>query len=173
MLCSRMKSGTGKSSLEGAERIYNCPFLYITRREKNSIKEQQLCSLKTQETKLRKHVKSQIKCKGDDQKKLSIQTKICTKKDKGLTCKQQARFQQLLSVYAEQSSHSFRPTARNVGELPKVVFSYERENTTIDTFGKNALQDGLPKISASETNPARKRRSSKAADIHLPSIITE
>lgn len=172
-----MRSGCEKSSLDRAERIYNCPFLYITRRENSQVSngDQGAVSFKTQETRLRRHIKSQIKCKGDEQKKPpthSISTKKRPKKDDELSCKQQERLQQLLSVYAEQSSHSFRPTARNVGELPKLVVGYERKRTVLDTSGKNPLKDVLPKLTSSETN-GKKRRASKSTDVHFPSIIME
>lgn len=171
-----MKPGNGKSSLENAERIYNCPFLYVTRKENArqfSSGDDKAISFKTQETRLRRHIKSQIKCKGDEQKRLKVQsTKMRPKKDEELSCKQQERLQQLLSVYAEQSSHSFRPTARNVGELPKLVVGYERKRTVLDTSGKNPLKDVLPKLTASETN-GKRRRSSRSSDVHFPSIIME
>ena len=136
-----------RKSLENAKRVYACPLMFVapedsqTRLRKKSVKNS---ASRTQQQKLR------------------------PKKDKELSLKQHERLHQLLSIYAEQSSHSFRTGASNVGSLPRLKTNYERKKTVIE-HGRNNSSI-LPKLPLDNGNTPKKRRGSKNSEVHFPSI---
>ena len=134
-----------KTSLSQAKRIYECPLVFVAPEEANA------------------RLKKPYKPTG----KLRKPRDVRPKRDNELSLKQHESLQLLLNIYAEQSSKNYRVSATHVGSLPKLVSANERKKTVIE-IGRTSQT--LPKI-VQEATARNKRRSSKANDIHFPSIL--
>lgn len=134
-------------SLDNVKRVYACPLMFVAPEDS--------------QIRLRKKTVNNSASR-------TQQHKLRPKKDKELSHKQHERLQQLLSIYAEQSSHSFRSSASNVGSLPKLTTNYDRKKTVIE-HGGGRNSSVLPKLPIDNGN-TRKRRGSKVSEVHFPSI---
>jgi len=109
-----MRSKKDKTSLSNAKRIYTCPLVFIAPEDSQT----------------------RLKKKPSRVPKGQSAIKVQPKKDNELSLKQHERLQQLLSIYAEQSSQSFRIPATNIGSLPKLAANnYDRKRAVVQNFG--------------------------------------
>lgn len=155
-----MGTQSKNKSLEDAKRVYTCPLMFVAPEDS--------------QTRLRKKTSHNNRSSAGGVNGSS--NKLRSKRDKELQHKQHERLHQLLSIYADQTSQSFRIGASNIGSLPKLSTNYERKRTVIELGGR--INNGiLPKLlgmaGGGDNNQStrNKRRSSKVSDVHFPSIL--
>lgn len=197
----KMRLVDDKSSLSEAQRIYNCPYFFTNKKNISTSKnartynnnnsdsdrtnKKHIDSKTANENYLRNYLKTDVKYNNNNTLRGKIPyappAKPRPKKESELTDKQKERLQQLFSIYAEESSRSYRTPAHQVGELPKLFVNKEggkrisseynmKNNNNTQQLQQKKEKDVLPKINYEPMN-AKKRHSSRNSDVvYLPSI---